>query len=128
VSLVSKEQLKNEATYGLILLVIFIVLFKMLFYSESLLSIVRVIASLFWMSIIPGYLLMFYWRSKLNFLERIIIGSVLSMGILGTVSYYIGLLGLNVNLHYLILPLLIIACGIYLSYISLKHTPHKQEE
>jgi len=49
---------------------------------------------------------------KLSLGERVLIGSVVSASILGITSYYLGLIGLNVNTHWF-LPIILIAYGIY---------------
>ena len=44
-------------------------------------------------------------------MERFIIGISLAAGIIGVLSYYIGLIGLNIKYHAVLLPLAIIIAG-----------------
>jgi len=54
---------------------------------------------------------MLYWEDKIEFMERFIIGISLAAGIIGVLSYYIGLIGLNIKYHAVLLPLAIIIAG-----------------
>lgn len=104
--LVSK--LKKENKYLLYLFLIGIIIFKILFYKENFLVVLRVTFSLFWVFIFPGFYLMYYWYEKIEFLERLVIGFALSAALIGISSYYIGLLGLNIKYHAVLLPSLIL--------------------
>ncbi len=116
------DRLKQELTQLGIILVGSIILFKLIFLNEPLGSIIRIILSIFYIFIIPGYLMLYYWNAKIEFIERTVLGIALSGAILGVVSYYIALIGLNVNFHF-ILPLLLILAGFYIALIK---TPHPQ--
>ena len=58
---------------------------------------------------------MFYWRSDLDFLERLVIGTALGLGVVGSASYYLGLIGLNIKYQIVPVPLLLILLGLFLS-------------
>ena len=105
--------LKKEGVYLAIALVAGIILFKIIFYNETFVNIIRFVASLFWLFAIPGYVLMLYWEKKIDFIERIIIGTALGVGLGGILSYYLGLFGVNVRFHAIILPLVLIGIGIF---------------
>ncbi len=108
---IEKEKLtvlRKEGIYLLVALVAGIILFKIIFYNENLINVIKFVLSLFWLFLLPGYSIIFYWEKKLDFLERLIIGTALSIGLEGIFSYYFGLLGLNIKSHAIILPLLII--------------------
>ena len=97
--------IKKEFQYiGILFLVVFII-FKIAFFNENLIVLFRNVLSLFWLFVLPGYFLMFYWNEKLEFMERLLIGSALSAGLIGILSYYSGLVGLNVKYHAILLPL-----------------------
>lgn len=106
------DKIKKELVYLLIALVIGIIIFKIVFYKENLLNIIKIVASIFWLFLLPGYSLMFYWEEKLDFLERFIIGIALGIALVGTFSYYLGLIGLNLRFHTIILPAILILIGI----------------
>jgi len=98
------------------LFIIFLIIFKLIYYKDSFLISLRFVASLFWMFVLPGYSVMSYWREKLDFTERLIIGIGLSAAVIGIASYYLGLIGLNISYHGYILPAVIIVAGCLLSY------------
>ena len=106
------DVMKKELSYIGLLFIIFIVIFKIIYYRGSFIVSLRFVASLFWLFVLPGYSLMLYWREKLDFAERIIIGIAVSAAIIGISSYYIGLMGLNLKYHGIILPIILILAGI----------------
>lgn len=106
---------KKELQYIGILFVVALVMFKVVFFKENLIVIFRVVLSLFWLFILPGYFLMLYWKEKLEFIERFIIGIALSLAVVGTLSYYLGLFGLHIKFQTIILPLVLIAAGIWIN-------------
>ncbi|MBI3035448.1 hypothetical protein HYY71_03925 [Candidatus Woesearchaeota archaeon] len=88
------------------------IIFKIVFFKERLIVVFRIVLSLFWLFALPGYFIMLYWKEKLEFIERFIIGTALSAGIIGVFSYYLGLLGLNIKYHAFLLPLILILTGL----------------
>lgn len=104
--------IKSELFYLLILFAISLIIFKIAFYKEGLWIIFRTVISLFWLFAIPGYCIMLYWHNKLSFSERIVAGFFVSAAITGILSYYIGLIGLNVKFHFILLPLVLIIFGL----------------
>ena|SRR3989338_1161841 len=105
--------LKKESFYLLIALVSGIILFKLIFYNETFFNTIRFVASLFWLFVIPGYSMMLYWQKSLDFVERIVIGTALGIGLEGILSYYLGLFGLHIKFHAIIIPLLLTSIGIF---------------
>ena len=110
------DKIKNEAIYILILLVISIIALKILFYKEGFAVITRLTLSFFWVFILPGFSIMLYWEDKLSLTERLVISVGLSTAIIGISSYYLGLLGINIKYHAIILPLLLIVTGILIAF------------
>jgi len=108
------DLIKKESVYLIYLISLFVVLFKIAFYNDSFMVILRSIFSIFWLFIIPGYFGMLYWHNKLDFIQRALIGSAVAAGLIGTISYYFGLAGLNLKYHIFILPPLIIILGFLL--------------
>ena len=88
--------------------VIGIILLKIVFFNENILFVSRLVSSFFWMFILPGFVLMYYWSDKLEFLERFIISVPLSAVIVSVTSYYISLIGLHAKFHPVIVPLIYI--------------------
>ena len=96
---------------GIVAGVLFVVLL-VAFYKSGVIVALRMALALLWLFVVPGMLLLLFLREKLQRMERILIGSLLSAGVLGIASYYIGLIGFNVNYHYLVLPLVLDGAGI----------------
>ncbi|MBU90221.1 hypothetical protein CMO94_01660 [Candidatus Woesearchaeota archaeon] len=105
------EQVKEELKYIGILFLLVLIIFKIAFFKEEIIVLLRNVLSLFWLFALPGYSIMLYWKEKLGFLERFVIGIVLSTAIIGISSYYLGLIGLNIKYHTIVLPLVLILIG-----------------
>ncbi len=109
------DSLKKEFQYLGLLFLLILIIFKIVFFKENLVVIFRIILSLFWLFVLPGYFIMLYWKEKLEFMERFVIGIVLAASIIGVFSYYIGLIGLNIKYHAILLPLAVILIGFILT-------------
>jgi|TARA_B100001971_G_C18243404_1_gene572481 hypothetical protein len=109
------EVVKKESQYiGLVFLIVLII-FKIAFYKENLIVLFRNVLSLFWLFALPGYFIMLYWKEQLRFVERFVIGTAMAAAIIGILSYYIGLIGLNIKYHSIVLPLVLILVGIVIN-------------
>ncbi|MFH1317244.1 MAG: hypothetical protein ABII01_07020 [Candidatus Woesearchaeota archaeon] len=102
------NKIRNEGIYVLILLVISLVLFKIVFFKESIFVILRTVVSLYWLFIIPGIAMMYYWHDKLGFFERFVVGTALSLGLFIIFSYNISIMGLHIKWHVLVYPILVL--------------------
>ena len=109
------DAIKKELKYIGLLFLVFLVIFRVVFFKENLVVLFRIVLSLFWLFVVPGYFIMLYWREKIDFTERFIIGIVLAAGIIGIISYYLGLAGLNLKYHAVILPSVLILAGLIFS-------------
>ncbi|MBI2559290.1 hypothetical protein HYW20_08265 [Candidatus Woesearchaeota archaeon] len=109
-----KKEIGRIGAMFLITLVIFYIAFA----KENLISILRMVLSLFWLFALPGYSIMLYWHDKLEFMERFVIGIFLAAAIIGISSYYIGLIGLNIRHHTILLPAAMILIGVIISLKS----------
>ena len=107
-----KENIKQEVQSLLLTLVILTMILQIVFYKESLITTLKTSLSLFWLFMLPGFALMFHYHEKLDFLQRLIIGTGLGFAIIGTFSYLIGVLGLHIRYHSILLPVLLIAVAI----------------
>lgn len=85
------------------------------YHDENLLTTARTAASLYWLFVLPGYAITLYWQEKLDFTQRIAIGTVAAMAMTGIFSYYLGLLGLKIQHQTILLPLALIAASFALS-------------
>ncbi len=105
----------KELQYLGILFTAALIIFKIAFFKEEIIILLRNISSLFWLFVLPGYFIMHYWKEKIGFVERFFIGTLLSAAIIGISSYYIGIAGLNIKFHAIILPLIIIFAGVMIN-------------
>lgn len=109
------EVAEKELIYVGIIFVFTLISFKIAFFKEDIITIFRTVFSLFWLFVLPGYFAMLYWQEKLEFIERFVIGIAVAAGITGIFSYYIGLIGLGIKYHLVLLPLILILIGIVMN-------------
>ncbi|MBI2658467.1 hypothetical protein HYX08_07280 [Candidatus Woesearchaeota archaeon] len=105
------DRMKKELLNIAALLVLFIVIFWIMFYRGGFISAARAVLALFWLFALPGYFLTLYWHEKLDFAERFVIGIAVSLAVAGIASYYLGVFGLDIKHHIVILPLILILMG-----------------
>lgn len=101
--------LKRESLYLIYLFVALCLIFKIVFYQEKVLVLFRAVLGFFWLFILPGFAVMYYWTDKFDFLERLIFGAVLGVAIIGISSYYLTLFKINLHWQYLIIPVIMLA-------------------
>lgn len=112
------DKIREEAKYMGLVFVLVLIIFKIAFYKEDLLVLLRNVLSIFWLFALPGYFIMLYWKERLEFLERFIIGIALSAAVMGAFSYYIGLSGINIKYHAVLLPLILILVGLLVNFFK----------
>lgn len=105
------KQFKNL----IITFIIAILIFKLVFYKESFITIIRIVAIFFWIFVLPGFIFLFNY--KLNFVEKLVISIAISTALIGITSYYLGLLGLNIK-HHWILPLIYLIIGFLIKNVK----------
>lgn len=110
------ELIRKELQYIGLLFLLALVIFKIAFFRESILVLARSVLSLFWLFVLPGYSIMLFWKEKLGFTERFAVGILLSAAVIGVFSYYVGLMGLNIKYHAVILPLVMVLAGIIINF------------
>jgi len=96
------------------ILIISLIILKIVFYKESLWNIVKLILSFAWLVLLPGFSIMYYWKESLNFAERILIGTALGTVLFAGISYYLGLLAINIKYHVIFVPIALICLGIFI--------------
>jgi len=104
---------KKETLIMSILFFIGVFIMKIVFYNENIFVILRTMLSFFWLFVLPGFALMYYWHEKINFVERFLLGVALSLAIIGIISYYLGLVGFNIKYDILLLPLVCFAVSAF---------------
>lgn len=106
------DYIKREFQYIGLLFALALVIFKIAFFNEEIIILIRTVLSLFWLFVLPGYFFMLYWKEKLVFMERFVMGIALSAAIIGILSYYLGIIGLNIKYHTILLPLALMIFGL----------------
>ena len=117
-----KDRLIKEGKYIGISFIVLLAILKIAFFREDFLTLIKTTLAIYWLFIIPGYFLLLYWSSKIGFVERFFIGIAISTAITGTISYMLGIAGINVNTHHLFLPIILIVGGFIPYYLKEKKT------
>ncbi len=115
-----ETKLKDELVQLLVFFAAALAIFKIMFFKEDLITVLKVVSAFFYTFIIPGYAIIYYWSGKFDFIERLVIGTVLGMALFGIVSYYTGLLGFGIKYQSFIIPAVFILAGAALYYLKLK--------
>ena len=115
----------KESKYIGIAFLLALAAFKIAFFKENFFTLIRTVASLFWLFVIPGYFIMIYWHDRVGFMERLVIGIFATTGIIGISSYYLGVFGLHIRYHTILLPSILILIGLA---VNLRNSskPHSQ--
>lgn len=83
--------------------VVFVLLFKIIFFKEGLLTVFKSVASVYWIFILPSIGLTYIFHN-IHFVERFVISIAIGASILGVSSYYVGLLGVHIKYSVMLLP------------------------
>lgn len=110
--MIDKQLLKKELVYLLLAFAIITAIFQTIFIKENIITAGRTAAALFWLFVLPGFAPMYYWHEKLDFLERLIIGTVLGLAVVGVIGYNLSLF-LNMKYHTILLPAAMLAVGAF---------------
>lgn len=102
------RKIKKESLYVLISLIVLFSALKIAFIKEDISVLFQLSLSIFWLFVLPGYSIMFYWEEKLGFMERMILGIFISAAIIGVFGYYLGLIGINLKYLNIVLPILML--------------------
>lgn len=121
------KELKGEIVILALLYISISVIFKLIYFREGLITTVRTTLAIFWLFAIPGYALTLNWKKHLGLAERLVVGSALAAGLTGIASYYAGLIGINMGIHWLLAPLFLIALGLGLYLAGLREKNEKAD-
>ena len=112
-----KDILRGEMMGHLVTYLLLSVVFQLVFYRESIVVVQRFLGGLYWIFIFPGATLLLAGGDRWGFVERVVAGSALALAVVGTVSYYLGILGLHVRYHgWLLTPMLLTIGVVALAY------------
>ena len=109
-----QELIKSEIPRLIGVFVIILLAFLIAFHKSSLTQIVKITSAFLFLFFLPGYSIMLYWRKSLSFTIRTITGIAVGSGVVGIMSYYLGVIGMNVNSHHVFVPIILIVAGIVL--------------
>lgn len=98
------DALKKDGIYFIAAFLAVTVIFKIVFYNEPILSILRLVASIYWLFVIPGTLISYLIFEELVFVERFVIGILMGAVLVAIPAYYLGLLGVDIRYSIFILP------------------------
>ena len=108
--------LKQEGKTLGIVLASLIVVYQLLYFKENIFTVILNVLVAAWITVIPGYCALWYWRRDIDLLERMIFGAIIGIALIGVLSYFSGLFGLHVKYHGYVFPPLIIAVGLWLGF------------
>jgi len=103
-----KLHFSNEIFKLVLLFLIITSLLRIIFYAENTLVILKIVAAMFWLLILPGYCITRMWGAECSFFERVSIAIPVSIAVIGISAYYLGLVGINLKILAVALPALII--------------------
>ena len=112
------RELKQEAAWLAATFAALLVILYIAYRDESIVVVARTAAAIYWLFVIPGYAIMLHWRSQLGFIERVVVGTVGAMAVVGIASYYLGILGLKLQNQTLMLPAAVILISAFAAKIS----------
>ncbi len=104
--------LRKEIKYLAAAFAAAIIIFKIAYYREGLLEIIKAAASVMWLFVLPGYAMTLYWKENLGVLERLFAGTVTAFAISGIASYYLGIAGLKIQYQTILLPAALIMASL----------------
>lgn len=108
--------LLNEMVFLLIAFILIFLMMKIVFFKENFFVVIKIISALFYLFVLPGYFAMLFWLDKLDFKERLLIGTGAGAAFLGITSYLLGLLGIDIFVWAIFCPLLIILVSLFMNY------------
>ncbi len=99
---------------------VFFLIFWAAFIKENIITVAWTAASIYWLFVIPGFAIMHHWRNSLEFIERLIMGAVLGLAIVGVVGYNLSVIGLHMKYHTVILPVLMLFAAFALEKVKIR--------
>lgn len=115
------KKIKEESKYLMLILAVFIAIFKIIFYSENILVLIWAVAAFFLTFTIPGFILCYLWHDKVDFTERFIIGNMIGLISIGILSYNLSVwTGINIKIISWITPLIVTLIYVMIVYLNWK--------
>ncbi len=76
---------------------------KILFFNESLITVLKLSLSVYWVFIIPGIGITYLFQ-KMGFIERFALSLAIGAALVGVSSYYLGIIGIHIKYSAIIVP------------------------
>jgi len=107
--------LKNEGgKFGAAVFILFLFL-QIFYYKENTYNIIKILFGHLFLFILPGFIIMLYFRDKINFVYRLFIGIGLGFSLNILIVYYINIIiKINIGKFYIFVPIIIIILGFIL--------------
>ncbi len=87
--------------------VVLTAVFKIIFFNETAANVLKSVASLYWLLILPGIGLTYIFRD-IPIMERLAASIAIGSAIIGISAYYFGIAGIHVKYSLILLPALFI--------------------
>lgn len=117
----SKKTMIKEVQYLALIFLAMLLIFKIHYYRESLIILLKLVLSHFYLFIIPGYCLMLYYLHELEFYQRFVIGLGLGYGVQPLLLYLINVVS-EINIlkynHYVSAGMIVL--GIVFGYWKMR--------
>jgi len=102
------EQIKKDLKSFSVTILVLIVIFIIVFYKENIFTTIWVVLSFVLTFVLPGFTICYLWYNKLDFIERLIIGTMLGLISIGILSYNISVyLGIDIKIISIITPIIV---------------------
>jgi len=118
----SLDTIKKDMLCLGISFVVVLLFFKIVFYDEEFIILLKLVASIFFQFVVPGFFLTYMFFDKPGMSQKFILGIGLMAVFSPILSYYLGIIGLNIKFHWPIFIILALL-GIYYAY---KSNPDKE--
>lgn len=116
------QMLKEEFIKFSAVVIGLFIFFKIFYLNESMIIVAKIIAAQTYLFILPGFVIMLYFRDNISFIYRLLIGIGLGYSLNTLITYYINIIiKVNIGRFYWIVPLVIVIAGTALFLIKNKN-------
>ena len=88
-----------------------LIIFKLIFHQENLLVVIKGVAAIFYLFILPGFAVLLYWKEKISYFERLIMALPLGAAITGSFGFLLGLVGIKMGIQIWLVPIVCLGLG-----------------
>jgi len=114
--MITVDEIKKELIGLAVTFAALTILFMIVYSKEDNAIVFRFVFGIFWLFTLPGAAILFGWRNELPISTRMLIGTILGMGITGIASYYLGLFGFLLGWQTYALPAAIVLGSLAFHY------------